>query len=159
MIEIVPFNEDHRNAVTAMLQTLHDDISAILQRPSEPRMLASPTDPVAPDRTDASGRRTSSYMIRVALNGTRPIGFIGFHVFATSDPSEPTRAMVTELYVVPSHRRKGTGTELMQHAQHTCRGLGAGAIHVNVHVANSNAAALYNKMGYQTIKMSLRREL
>ena len=54
------------------------------------------------------------------------------------------------LYVMPEHRRRGIGSELMRHAEDWARARGDRQIGLQVFQSNQPALALYHQLGYQT---------
>lgn len=65
---------------------------------------------------------------------------------------------ISNLYVLEAHRRKGIGTQLVEHAVSWLREHGAGVVSLEIHIANRAAIELYRKAGFEdyTVKMSLR---
>jgi len=57
-------------------------------------------------------------------------------------------SFLTELYLVPSVRRRGLGRELLAGAEKAARANGARALHLMVRHENSPAIALYQGAGY-----------
>jgi GNAT superfamily N-acetyltransferase len=58
-------------------------------------------------------------------------------------------AFIDELYICPSHRGQGIGTQTLAFAETTCCNLGVHALHLEVAFANPNAQRLYHRIGYQ----------
>jgi GNAT superfamily N-acetyltransferase len=57
-------------------------------------------------------------------------------------------AFVDELYVLPSARGRGLGTEALALAEELCRDAGVRALHLEVEFENSEAKRLYARSGY-----------
>lgn len=59
-------------------------------------------------------------------------------------------ATVTELFIVPAHRGRGMGTQVLQFVENTCRDLGIRALELQVEQDNVEAQAFYRKLGFNT---------
>jgi ribosomal protein S18 acetylase RimI-like enzyme len=57
-------------------------------------------------------------------------------------------AFIDELYIVPSHRRRGFGRQAMSFVEQEARKLGVNAIHLEVDPGNDSALELYRRTGY-----------
>lgn len=57
-------------------------------------------------------------------------------------------AFIDEVYVRQSHRGKGIGTVALAFAEEACRAFGVRALHLEVERENTNAHALYRKVGF-----------
>ncbi len=57
-------------------------------------------------------------------------------------------AFIDEVYIRVSHRGRGIGQRALAFAEETCRSLGVRALHLEVERENSNAQALYRKVGF-----------
>lgn len=57
-------------------------------------------------------------------------------------------AFIDEVYVRQSHRGKSIGTVALAFAEEACRTLGVRALHLEVERENTNAHALYRKVGF-----------
>lgn len=57
-------------------------------------------------------------------------------------------AFVDELYVRPTYRRQGVGSQTLQFAEEMCRALDVKALHLEVERENKGAQQFYRKMGY-----------
>jgi ribosomal protein S18 acetylase RimI-like enzyme len=60
-----------------------------------------------------------------------------------------TTAFVKDLVVSPSHRRRGLGSSLLQHAFATFRSRGANAVDLKVEADNFAAISLYRSVGME----------
>jgi GNAT superfamily N-acetyltransferase len=58
-------------------------------------------------------------------------------------------AVITDLFVLQEHRRKGTGTAAVRFAEWFCRGRGIRALELQVERSNSAALAFYLKVGFE----------
>ncbi len=57
-------------------------------------------------------------------------------------------AFVDEVYINEQHRGQGIGKLALQVAEDACRALGVQALHLEVERVNTNAHALYRKVGF-----------
>lgn len=57
-------------------------------------------------------------------------------------------AFVDELFVLPSARGRGLGTQALELAEHLCRENGIHALHLEVEFVNESAKRLYARHGY-----------
>lgn len=85
--------------------------------------------------------------IWLLYNGSELIGYvilaIGFSFeFRGHD------AFIDELYIVPSHRRRGFGRQTMSFVEQEARKLGVNAIHLEIDPGNNSALELYRRTGY-----------
>jgi GNAT superfamily N-acetyltransferase len=83
----------------------------------------------------------------VAANGG---GIVGYAVltFGFSMEFGGRDAFIDDLYVVASHRGRGTGRALLEACERTCRDVGVRALHLEVRASNP-AAALYRRLGFR----------
>ncbi len=58
-------------------------------------------------------------------------------------------AFIDELYLIPSHRGQGIGTQAMQFAIAACRNLEVHALHLEVERHNTAAQRLYRQAGFE----------
>ena len=58
-------------------------------------------------------------------------------------------AFIDELYIAPSHRRRGFGRQAMAFVEQEARGMGVNAIHLEVDPGNDPALELYRRAGYK----------
>ncbi len=69
-------------------------------------------------------------------------------------------AFVDELFVAPSHRRRGFGRAGLALAERTCLAAGVRALHLEVERANRHARALYRRSGFaDTARLLLTKRL
>lgn len=68
-------------------------------------------------------------------------------------------AHIFVLYVVPSHRRKGIGTALMQYAENWAKQRGDIQIALQVFQTNTPALNLYKQLGYETKSLWMTKPL
>jgi ribosomal protein S18 acetylase RimI-like enzyme len=58
-------------------------------------------------------------------------------------------AFIDELYIVPSHRRRGFGRQAMAFVEQRACEMGVNAVHLEVDPRNDRALELYRRSGYQ----------
>ena len=58
-------------------------------------------------------------------------------------------AFIDELYIVPSHRRRGLGRQAMAFVEQRAHEMGVNAIHLEVDPGNDSALELYRRTGYK----------
>jgi ribosomal protein S18 acetylase RimI-like enzyme len=58
-------------------------------------------------------------------------------------------AFIDELYIAPSHRRRGFGRQAMAFVEQKAREMGVNAIHLEVDPGNDSALELYRRTGYR----------
>jgi len=58
-------------------------------------------------------------------------------------------AFIDELYIIPSHRRRGLGRQAMAFVEQEARKMGVNAIHLEVDRGNDSALELYRRTGYK----------
>lgn len=59
-------------------------------------------------------------------------------------------AFIDELYLRPSDRHQGIGTQPLHFLEKTCRQLNLKALHLEVDRRNPRARALYDRLGFET---------
>ncbi|MBX9571181.1 MAG: GNAT family N-acetyltransferase [Candidatus Obscuribacterales bacterium] len=68
-------------------------------------------------------------------------------------------AYVTDLIVLPEHRKGGTGQKLIKAAEDYAREQGSSALFLNVLAENKLARTFYEKEGFKEYDLRLRKEL
>jgi diamine N-acetyltransferase len=61
-----------------------------------------------------------------------------------------TQALLDEMYIAPSHRRKGLARQLLKIVESACRDLGARALHLEVERSNVAVQRLYQSHGFSS---------
>ena len=100
-------------------------------------------------------RFESGYMRRVvsASNAATWIAedagqMVGFAIVEWTGMKPQTSAYILTVEVLPTHRGKGVGAELLRRLEGSARGEGARSIWLHVDQANDPAIRLYEKQGY-----------
>ena len=125
-------------------RTTPDDAAAVadlmgsLGYPTSPEQMAA--------RLDATSRH-ADYVSLVAVNGSRPVGFLAlaFGLFYERDGSY---ARIVALSVAPDAQRGGVGGALVAEAEQIARERGAIVCFVNSGTARTAAHAFYERHGY-----------
>lgn len=99
----------------------------------------------------------SEHVLLAFVDGA-PTGLLSLRIVAYLSQDVPY-AEVTELYVMPQHRRAGVGRLLMAEAEHTARGRGCTYVHVNAWHTNEGAHAFYHAMGYEPLQVGFEKRL
>lgn len=87
-----------------------------------------------------------------------PAGLLSLRLVAYLAQDVPY-AEVTELYVLPDHRRASVARMLMAEAEHTARGRGCTSVHVNAWHTNEGAHAFYRALGYEPMQVGFEKRL
>ena len=87
-------------------------------------------------------------VIFLALDGAAPVGFTQLYP-SFSSVSLARVFILNDLFVVPSHRRSGVGSALLEAATGHARALGAVRVSLNTDVANTTAQATYEARGWK----------
>ena len=87
-------------------------------------------------------------VIFLALEGTEPVGFTQLYP-SFSSVSLARVFILNDLFVVPTHRRSGIGSALLDAATGHARALGAVRVSLNTDVANAAAQATYEARGWK----------
>jgi GNAT superfamily N-acetyltransferase len=87
-------------------------------------------------------------VIFLAIDGEKPVGFTQLYP-SFSSVSLARVFILNDLFVVPSHRRGGVGSALLDAATGHARALGAVRVSLNTDVANTTAQATYEARGWK----------
>jgi ribosomal protein S18 acetylase RimI-like enzyme len=97
---------------------------------------------------------------RAAEGGERVIGFLSGELREGSPTFSPkTWASVDDIYVVPEHRSRGVGRELVRRCREWARDNGADGVSLQVAAANERARSLYRKLGFREVSVYAVSEL
>ena len=87
-------------------------------------------------------------VIFLAWEGPKAVGFT--HLFPSFSSVSMARTFgLNDLFVLPSHRRQGIGSELLDAAIAYGRAMGAVRISLTTDIANATAQATYESQGWQ----------
>lgn len=98
------------------------------------------------------GMGTEDQYLFTARHGADVVGEVWFELRRRPDE---IRAFVLDLAVSTRHRRKGHGASIMQSAACHARVLEASSMGLHVFGSNSNAIALYEKLGFHWVEQLL----
>ena len=98
----------------------------------------------------------------VAQGDQAVVGFVG--VIAKVKPTEPDEeatpyTYISDLVVLPSHRRRGIGRALLRQAEAYARDQGMTLLRINVLAKNQVAARLYRAFGFADYRIQLLKPL
>jgi len=100
--------------------------------------------------------------IFVAEVGHAVVGFIvilGRVSPEASDEEQTVHAYISDLVVLPTHRSRGLGHQLLDAAERFARGLGTKRLDISVLSKNPAAARLYRDFGFQDFRIQLAKRL
>lgn len=89
----------------------------------------------------------------------RVLGFVMFHVERGMFEQDVRRGIVENVYVVPSRRSEGIGTELLEYAEDALEAEGAEVVALSVMAENSAAREWYHDNGYRPHRVTVERPL
>jgi len=110
----------------------------------------------AAQRTDAelsAGVATRGHHLFVLVAGDEAVGTAWLSVTATGE------AFLDDLTVHAPHRGQGYGKRALELLEQHARALGLRCIDLHVYAHNPRALALYQRQGYQTTGLKLRKRL
>lgn len=110
----------------------------------------------AAQRTDVDlsvGVATRGHHLFVLVDGDETVGTAWMSVTATGE------AFLDDLTVHPRHRGQGYGQRALELLEHHAGALGLRCIDLHVYAHNPRAIALYQRQGYQTTGLKLRKRL
>ena len=125
-----------------------------------------PTLPKGEEMAD----RYLAHMLRRCADGTgrvyvaeadgRIVGFVGVLARVVPEPDESQAyAYVSDLVVLPAHRRRGLGRALLERAEAYARREGARTLRVGVLARNDGAGRLYHRLGFADYTIQLSKPL
>lgn len=82
------------------------------------------------------------------IDGTQPVGYVIF-TYGFDAEFGGRLATITDLFLAPSHRRKGVGTAILHQVENFCRGAGMRGLELQVERDNDEARGLYKKLGFK----------
>ena len=88
-----------------------------------------------------SGARSKAYL---AMDQGTPCGIVGGFL----DPQDAIRAQLVSMWVAPSHRRLGVGSQLVNAIAEWARAEGAGLLRLVVTSNNQRAIQFYQRLGF-----------
>ena len=82
------------------------------------------------------------------LYGLQPVGYVIF-TYGFDIELGGRLAIITDLFLQPSHRGRGIGGKVLHRVEAFCRSLGLRGLELQVENDNIEARALYKKFGFQ----------
>ncbi|WP_338729114.1 GNAT family N-acetyltransferase [Haladaptatus sp. DJG-WS-42] len=95
----------------------------------------------------------------VARENDSIIGFVMFDVEDGMYQQDVTRGIVMNIYVEPSFRGQGIGSELLAAAEEQLRDAGAETVALDVMAANTDAIRFYERHGYHSHRVELEKHI
>jgi ribosomal protein S18 acetylase RimI-like enzyme len=104
----------------------------------------------------ADGRETPNRLLFVLLSDTtgEPVGYLWCHV----EPDKK-RAFVYDIVIHEPYRRQGYGSSALLQLEQLLTAQGIERLGLHVFGDNARAQALYHKLGYRVIGISMQKEL
>jgi GNAT superfamily N-acetyltransferase len=96
--------------------------------------------------------------ILLIKHNDRPIGYV-LLVFSFSLEFNGSIAFIDELFIEPSGRQKGVGSQVLAQVESLCATLGMKAVRLESEAHNERATALYARSGYHDHKRHLMTKL
>lgn len=112
---------------------------------------------VATQRTDSDlphGPATKNHFLFVLLEVDQPVGTLWFSI----DPATK-RAFLDDVEIAPALRGKGHGRKALALLEQEASKRGCTHVELNVYRHNAGAIALYEKLGYETSRLAMRKKL
>lgn len=92
----------------------------------------------------------------LAVDDARPVGLVVAHAYEPAPIYAPKRLLfVSDLYVVPTHRGRGIGGELLRTAREWGVGRGLGELQVGVLAANADGLAFWERVGARPYSVTM----
>ncbi|MCU4799624.1 GNAT family N-acetyltransferase [Halobacteria archaeon HArc-gm2] len=106
---------------------------------------------------EATLRRIVADELLVAREDEELAGFVMFTVESGQYEQDVQRGVVQNLYVAPTHRRRGIGTRLLAAAEERLADNGVDRVALNVMAANEGARRFYRRHGYEPHRVELEK--
>ena len=101
--------------------------------------------------------QADTLLMTAVLGDETPVGRVW--VSLTHPRGVPGTAFIFDIEIVPEHRGKGLGRELLETVEDEVARLGHTHLALNVFGSNHAAIALYSSAGYEVITQQMRKEL
>ena len=114
--------------------------------------IKSPSEPLSRMLLEAVARPDRCFLLLAKLKGR----IVGVAYVATILSAEHCGvvAWLEELYVIPEHRSRGIGTELVSAVIRTASDLGAVAVDLEIDASHDRVASLYQRFGFRSLNRS-----
>lgn len=87
------------------------------------------------------------------------VGFVMYHIEQGMYEQDMTRGIIENVYVLPTHRNEGVGSQLLDYAESALATQGAGVVALSVLAGNEGARTLYRNRGYRPHRITMERPL
>ncbi|MDG7029792.1 MAG: GNAT family N-acetyltransferase [Nitrososphaerota archaeon] len=137
-----------------------DDVEAISDLIVRTKRLNNEFDPlfaVAPDAKERAEKylRTSlaapGHLLLVALEGKKVVGVLKAEMRERIFYEPRNEGRITDFYIMPEHRRKALGDEMIQQAAAELKSMGAEIVVADVPAQNEIANRFYVKRGFRAL--------
>lgn len=108
---------------------------------------------------DAMARHVVTDGLRVARIDGKVVGFVMFGLERGEYVQDVTRGVVRNIYVEPSVRSRGIGSELLSTAERELRDADAEAITLDVMAENDEARRFYERHGYSPHRVEIEKRV
>lgn len=102
------------------------------------------------------GLGTPDHLLWTAWDGHAPVGLVWVEL---SERSDGPGAFVYDVQVAEGLRGRGYGRAVMLAAEEACRERGATSVRLNVFGGNHVARGLYERLGFETTSVQMRKNL
>ena len=93
----------------------------------------------------------SGRLLMVAAEGSKVIGFLRAELRERTFYEPHMEGFISDFYILPEHRRKALGNEMLEHASSELRKMGAQIIVADVPSQNEIANRFYAKHGFRAL--------
>lgn len=108
---------------------------------------------------DAMARHVITDGLRVARVDGEVVGFVMFGLERGEYVQDVTRGVVRNIYVEPSARNRGVGSDLLSTAERELRDADADAITLDVMADNGEAQRFYQRHGYRPHRVGFEKRV
>ena len=145
---------DDASAVAHLLTALNDAVGPAYGLARTPENIIA-TEQLARRRIE---RMTGVEQVLLADDDASAVGLLSLRIVPYLSEDAPY-AEITELFVVPEHRRRGVARMLIAEAEASARARGCTSIHVNAWRGNAPAHDLYRALGYDSVEIGFEKRL
>ncbi|MDG6985377.1 MAG: GNAT family N-acetyltransferase [Nitrososphaerota archaeon] len=93
----------------------------------------------------------SGRLLIVAVEGTKVLGFMRAEIRERTFYEPHTEGFISDFYILPEHRRKALGNEMLEQASSELKKMGAEIIVADVPSQNEIANRFYAKRGFRAL--------
>ena len=137
-----------------------DDLAAVADLIVRTKRLNSEFDPLFAVVPDAKARAekyvqatfgTSDRLLMVAVESSKVVGFLRAEMRERTFYEPHVEGMITDFYILPEHRRKALGNDMLDKAASELKKMGAELIGAEVPAQNEIANRFYVKRGFRSL--------